>query len=240
MVTLDGPALRVYVQGKSVQRFPLCRISRVIVSGNAGWSTKALLACADEGITISFLMRDGCIRARWIGKATDRNQFLQRWNDFLDRPDCVSIYRQWRTSLNRRAIRICAWRMGWSPRSDTRTMSQAITEATQSVAEETLVEHMISLLNGLIQARTTQEITRLGLSVPDVATSHLENTFLVAIKWGLYPEFMRWLSRVSRQDQKFYAYDKKAFRFFEKNSDRVNSLLNDVVFRLNRFLCDIQ
>jgi len=86
-VTLDGPALRVGQRGCADRRFPLRRVSRVVNSGRVSWDTRALLACADKGITICFLARDGGTRARWTGRTTERSGLAQRWNDFLDRPD---------------------------------------------------------------------------------------------------------------------------------------------------------
>lgn len=58
-VELDGPALRVSVPEQAERLFPLVRLSRVYVQGGALWSTEALLACADRGISVLFADRYG-------------------------------------------------------------------------------------------------------------------------------------------------------------------------------------
>ncbi len=241
-ISLDGPALRIVAQGKATRRFPLCRISRVVVSGNAGWSTNALLACADEGITVTFLTKDGCPRARWIGRVTSRGDFMQRWNDFLDRPDWMPLYKQWSASVERRAVRMCAWRMGWSPTSNTDTMSQTIVETSRVDAEESLVREFESRLYGLAHTRITEKIIKLGLPISDVVTPHLEHTLQMVIKWGLYPEYLRCLSGIVKNKKRKAPVNgaKTIVRFFEKNSGLIDFHLRDTVFRLHRFLIDFQ
>lgn len=69
-VTLDEPALRVSLPERAVTLYPLQRISRVIASGTVEWSTAALLACAERGITITFLRSDGAIQGYLFGEST--------------------------------------------------------------------------------------------------------------------------------------------------------------------------
>lgn len=71
-VTLDGPALRVSSEGSADRLFPLQRLSRIVVSGEVDWTTEALLACADQAIPISFLLRGGGLRARVLGRPRAR------------------------------------------------------------------------------------------------------------------------------------------------------------------------
>ncbi len=68
-VRLDGPALRVRAPDKADRLFPLQRLGRVIVSGQVVWATDALLACADHSVPISFLSREGRLRARLLGRS---------------------------------------------------------------------------------------------------------------------------------------------------------------------------
>ena len=243
-VSLDGPALRISRSGCAVRRFPLRRISRVMVSGNASWSTDALLACADEGIGVCFLKADGMPRARWIGRATERNELAQRWQDFLDRPDWPDLYTRWRIALSRRAVRFCAWRMGWSPTKDPRTMNQAICEATRAVVNAEGLRIIRRRLYGLAQARAFEELRKTGLDAKDVSVTHLVPDLVTAIQWGLRPELTQWLVRRSRREEAPHAesgFDARtAAVFFERHSALVDFHLRDTLGRLHRHLEGLQ
>lgn len=243
-VSLDGPALRVSRSGCACQRFPLRRISRVMVSGGVSWSTDALLACADEGISVCFLKADGTPRARWIGRATVRSELAQRWQDFLDRPDWPELYTQWRIAMSRRAVRLCAWRMGWSPVGDPRTMSQAICEATRAVVSAEELSTIRSRLYGLAQARGLEELGKMGLNAKDVSMSGLVIDLVTAIQWGLRPELIRRLARQNRRANRHHAKrrfsPRDAAGFFERHSALIDFHLNDVLGRLKQYLEGLQ
>ena len=243
-VSLDGPALRISRSGCADQRFPLRRISRVMVSGAASWSTGALLACADEGITICFLNADGGPRARWIGRATTRNELAQRWQDFLDRPDWPDRYTEWRIAVSRRAVRFCAWRMGWSPTGDPRTMHQAICEATRVVVGAAELRAIRRRLYGLAQARAFEELGKVGLSARESSAARLVPDLVTVIQWGLRPELIRWLDRRRNARCSHHAetgFDPRvAVVLFERHSGLVDFHLRDILGRLQRYLEGLQ
>ena len=243
-VSLDGPALRVSRAGCANQRYPLRRISRVMVSGDASWSTDALLACADEGIGVCFLEADGMPRARWIGRATKRSELAQRWQDFLDRQDWPDLYTQWRIATSRRAVRFCAWRMGWSPTGDPRTMHQVICKATRAVANAAELRTVRGRLYGLAQARALEELGKAGLSARDVSLTHLVLDLVLTIQWGLRPELTRWLVHRSRRRESQHrepGFDPRAAAvFFERHSALVDFHLRDTLGRLQRHLEGLQ
>jgi len=111
-VELDPPALRVAVPDQADQLFPLPRISRVVCQGNVEWSTQALLACADAGIQLLFLEKNGEIRARWLGQSGDRQRLTQRMIDLLSRADGPTLYANWILSMEKLAARSFARRIG--------------------------------------------------------------------------------------------------------------------------------
>ena len=243
-VSLDGPALRISRAGYADQRFPLRRVSRVMVSGDASWSTGALLVCADEGINVCFLKADGMPRARWIGRATKRGELAQRWQDFLDRPDWPDLYTQWRIAASRRAVRFCAWRMGWSPTGDPRTMHQAICEATRAVVDAAELSATRRRLYGLAQARAFEELGKVGLNARDVSIAHLVPDLVAAIQWGLRPELTRWMThrrrdRNARHEEPRFDH-RTAAAFFERHSALVDFHLRDTLGRLQRYLEGLQ
>lgn len=243
-VSLDGPALRISRTGCADQRFPLRRISRVMVSGNASWSTKALLACADEGINVCFLTAAGMPRARWTGRGTTRSELAQRWQDFVDRPDWPDLHTEWQIAASRRAVRICAWRMGWSPTGDPRTMHRAIWEATRNVVDTAELSTMRRRLHGFAHARALEELARAGLSAEDVSVTHLVRDLVTAIQWGLRPELTRWLAHRRRNGNAHHTKSRPDHRtaatFFERHSGLVDFHLRDVLGRLQRHLAGLQ
>ncbi|MBX3628573.1 MAG: CRISPR-associated endonuclease Cas1 [Nitrosomonas sp.] len=86
-VIWDDPALRIIVPDRADQLFLLSRISRVVCQGGVEWSMQALLACADAGIQLLFLEKNGAIRARWLGQSGERQRLTQRLIDLLSRTD---------------------------------------------------------------------------------------------------------------------------------------------------------
>ena len=82
-VVFDEPALRVVVMDKADQLFPLSRVSRVVCSGVVDWSMSALLACADAGVNVLFLAKNGELRGRWLGQSQQRQLLAQRLVDLL-------------------------------------------------------------------------------------------------------------------------------------------------------------
>jgi Uncharacterized protein predicted to be involved in DNA repair len=67
-VRLDRRALSVQREARAEQLFPLQRIARVHSSTLVQWSTEALLACAERGISVVFVHDDAtsppaCYRA---------------------------------------------------------------------------------------------------------------------------------------------------------------------------------
>lgn len=244
VVSLDGPALRIARTGCADQRFPLRRISRVMVSGNASWSTGALLACADAGVTVCFLTAAGTPRARWIGRATARNELAQRWQDFLDRPDWSDLYTEWRIATTRRAVRFCAWRMGWSPTRDPRTMHQAICEATRNIVNTAELRTIRRRLYGLAHARALEELGKVGLAARDISVTHLLPDLVKTIQWGLRPELTRWLAHQKRgrapRHTGFEFDHRTVATFFERHSALVDFHLRDTLGRLQRHLETLQ
>lgn len=103
-VTLDGPALKVIQVGRSVGRYPLRRLSRVIVSGRVEWATPALIACLRAGVVVTFLDEDGDLAGLCIGAATGGLNLYDRLAEFALRPDWPEHYANWYVAMERRAI----------------------------------------------------------------------------------------------------------------------------------------
>lgn len=104
VVTLDGPALRVAQAGRSAGRYPLCRLSRVIVSGTVDWATPALIACLRAGVVVTFLDKDGELAGLCIGACANGVNLHNHLEEFALRPDWPAHYANWYAAMERRGI----------------------------------------------------------------------------------------------------------------------------------------
>jgi hypothetical protein len=95
-VLLDGPALSVRVPGEAERLVPLTRISRIVANKRVQFATDSLLACAERGITLTFVGGDGRVQARLLGKPGERQELPQRFIDLLARPDGTLLYQEWK------------------------------------------------------------------------------------------------------------------------------------------------
>ena len=240
-VSLDGPALRISKRACADRRIPFQRISRVVVSGRVSWSTDALLECADQGVVVCFLKADGIPRARWIGQTTRRSDLLQRWLDFIDRPDWQDLYAQWSVANTRRAVRFCALRLGWSPREDEKDMSRAICRETRAVASVDDMRIMRRRLHGLGVARALEAMAAAGLDADDTTFSQLIPDLTMSVQWGLRPDLIRWLTNHRRARSRLIVADDPyaIVAFFERHRPVSDFHLRDAINRLTRYLEEI-
>lgn len=232
-VALDGPALRVSTVGESDRRFPLGRVSRVIVSGIVSWSTEALLACADEGIAICFLKPNGSPRARWIGCPSRRSEFSQRWRDFLDRPDCDALYAEWRKNIRRRALRFCALRLGWPSSWSSNTAAMLASGIGSDISELREIKREV---RGLAHSRCLQELTKIGLGSDNTTLALIIPDLVMVIQWGLHPDLITWWQGRRRALKP----SNLAVSFFERHRNTCDFHLRDTLRSLNCYLKDLE
>jgi hypothetical protein len=123
-VVLEGPALTILVPGQAARQLPLRRISRILVNARTEWSTAALLACAERGISLVFVDRTGEVRARLLGTPGERQELRQRLLDLLDRPDWRDLYGTWRHAQEIRAVRRVQFKLQAPPEVRTPTQTR--------------------------------------------------------------------------------------------------------------------
>lgn len=241
-VALDGPALRISKPGCADRRVPFERISRIVVSGRVSWSTDALLQCADQGVVVSFLKGNGLPRARWVGRETKRSELAQRWADLLDRPDWQDLYTRWSIANSRRAVRFCAFRMGWCPVADQRSMNRAIWEEARAVATAEEMRTIRRSLYGLAAARALEALSASGLGADNVAVSRIVPDLVTAIQWGLRPDLIRWLRnhRGARNRLLTASGPHPAVLFFEGHRGVSDLHVRDTIDRLGRYLEEVE
>lgn len=111
-VTLDGPALCIKGLKRADGRYPLGRVSRVMVSGMVQWQTEALLACMKAGVMVCFADGNGNIVGHCVGAHRRPTLLGRRLDELLDRPDWEMLYQNWLESAERDAILTLQRRLG--------------------------------------------------------------------------------------------------------------------------------
>ena len=239
-VYLDGPALCVSQIGQSLRRYPFSRLSRVVVSGQVSWSTNALLQCADHGIWVSFMDANGVPKARMTGRTTKKTSLSQLWSDFLDRPDWEDLYKIWSESTNRRALRLCAWRLGWSPKIHISEIGEIIAHAIPSCIDEKIVEKFNDRLSGLTGIRAHEILDLTSINTYDFAGEQLLADIKDSIRWGIYPEVVKWFEKYSKkQELASLDFESCVVAFFEQNLEVVDFHLRDFLLRFQRHLQEL-
>jgi len=229
-VVLDEPALRVIVPEKADQLFPLSRISRVVNKGVVEWSMSALLACADGGINVLFLEKNGEVRARWLGRGGERQALTQRLLDLLARADGLVLYGNWFLSMEKLAVRSFARRIGL-----TEWREITVVELRQRLAPHLsgAAGQNVNLLQSLLQAELLVWLADSGFCSDDesLLSSNLDlaEDFSKFLVWDFYPSLLN--GKASDQ----HGLSAMA-ELFEQRSGRLYLLFRSTINKLHQFL----
>lgn len=244
-VALDGPALEVAAPGRAASLYPLQRISRIISSGAVTWSTEALLACAERGITVTFLHRDGTIRAYLFGESNLREGLLSRLRDLLDRPDWQERYRDWYRAMESRARRALVKRLGTSAEAVPLSRLEAgIAELKHRYIGPGVCRFLERRLQGLLGGLVAQLLMEAGLSAERIrclgGRIHLAEDIARLLAWDLHLPILEWLQQRYRlQGATARIDDAELVRLFENRSDRLHRLGHSIMNRLHGYLVDV-
>lgn len=230
-VVFDEPALRVIVPAKADQLFPLSRISRVVCKGVVEWSMPAMLACADAGINLLFLQKNGKVRARWLGSGSERQLLTQRLVDLLARADGLQCYENWYLSMQKLAARSFARRIGllcWREVS--------INELRQQLSLSLSIEgqHRANLLQGLLHSELLNLLSECGFCSDDEAL--LSNNPDLALDlsklliWDFYPALL------STDESNTTTALAAMAELYQQRADRLYLLFRSTVNKLHQFL----
>lgn len=230
-VVLDEPALRVVVPDKADQLFPLSRISRVVCKGVVEWSMPAMLACADAGINLLFLQKNGEVRARWLGRGGERQSLTQRLVDLLARADGLQCYENWFLSMQKLAARSFARRMGLV---EWREVS--INELRQRLSLSLSIEgqHRANLLQGLLHSELLNLLSDCGFCSDDEAllSGNLDLALDLSrlLVWDFYPSLL-----TADEPDTVTALAAMA-ALYQQREDRLYLLFRSTVNKLHQFL----
>lgn len=104
VVRLDGPSLVVEAPERAQRRYPLERLSEVVLCGAVEAGVDALRACAARGIPVGALdanRRPVGFFVPWRAPVARASVLLE---NFLQRGDAESRYRDWKRSQERRGM----------------------------------------------------------------------------------------------------------------------------------------
>lgn len=241
-VRLDGAALSITQTHRAQQFIPLSRISRLVVSGNADISVPALLACAERGISITFLQADGTLRGFLFGAKTSHRQSLwQAIQDFLDRPDWPEHYLNWRRAVGSRAHRALCLRLQ-QPADRCRAQDLAVEFerwqiARLGVRQQQFIERR---LQGLCIALAAAVLAESGVQADAMSRIHSKLDLAADLGDCLWRDlWLPWSEYLSQQAYGQAITDQALVAFFESRSPRLQRLANQIIRRLHDFLLEL-
>jgi hypothetical protein len=233
-VVLDEPALRVCLAGKADQLFPISRVSKVVCKGVVEWSMSALLACADAGVSVLFLEKNGEVRARWLGHAGERQGLTQRLVDLWVRADGTALYENWRLSMEKLAARSFARRMGLVDWREVPVASLR-RQLFESLGSEG--RHRANLLQSLLHAELLVWLPEAGFVCDDetLLDSDLDlGAFLSRLLlWDFYSPLLEAGETEREEPMRAMAM------LFQQRSDRCYLLFRSTINKLHQFLLTV-
>ena len=239
-VELDAPALRIRVPHQADAWLPLRRISRVISATPVQWSSAALLACAAEGISVSFLTDDGRVVARFTGPPGERDELRQRLSDWIDRAGWQDDYALWLSGMEQMAARSVARRAGL-PASELplpRELQRAL--RAQALDRGLLAEYdaVGRRIHGLLTGWVTQHLSEAGIGPEWAGWTDLDLTgdFSRVLFWDFRLPRLAWLAARQRCGQLGQPTEADVVAFFENRSARTARLCQGLVNRLHHWL----
>lgn len=233
-VVLDEPALRISLADKADQLFPLSRVSRVVCKGVVEWSMSALLACADAGISVLFLEKNGELRARWLGRASERQSLTQRLLDLLARADGPGLYENWTLAMEKMAARSFARRIGMP---DWREVPVATLRRQVLVSLGSEGRYRANLLENMLHAELMVWLPEAGLCGDDEAIMASDPDLAVFISRLLIWDFYSLLLDATAESDASPML--AVARIFQLRADRAYLLFRSTINKFHQFLLSV-
>jgi hypothetical protein len=246
-VTLDEPALRVASPGTAPMLFPLPRVSRVIASGPVEWSIEALLACAERGIPVTFLKRNGAISAFLFGQSTRvRSGLFYRLRDFLGRPDWQERYDDWHRAMESRARCSLTRQLGLCKPEDWRAKRLRATLAACKArhASPRVCEFVERRLRGLLAGLVAELLVEKGFTAERVRgldeRLDLPRDLVELLAWELQLPMLELLAAQPQEPTSAPRVEETALvALFEGRSPRLRQLGREMLSRLHGRLVEL-
>ncbi len=221
-VELDGPALCVSSPVQARALYPLRRLSRIITNHTVQWSMKALMACAQRGIPVTFVNRRGDVLGYLFGHVeTHQRLFFKNIYDLLiDMPD-QRIYHRWRLDMDRSIRDWLSKQVFGSPLLSAITLRQTFAECNADWLEQPGHLGLVNRLQMLVVGLVTELLVAHGLSSEQIAL--LDERFNIIedmsklLYWDTYILLTDWI------ENNYLVPDneKTLVRLFEKYNERL-------------------
>lgn len=249
-VHLDGPALRVTTKRRAARLYPFRLLSRITVSGHVDWNTAALLACVDHGIPVTFLDRNGEVRAWCLGATVRRLPLVQQLVLFLDRPDWKAHYQAWRDAMERRSVLNLLHRLGTaSPDLRAGRVREQVLRQAHKLAWPDRVTVVESRMNGLLGAHLARLFMQAGIG-PDAlflepSGLNLLSDLQAILAWDLWYETLHLLARASDSGADAVDGDENRLSYliasvYEQRAPRTEKLFRQLLYALERRLREVE
>lgn len=247
-IVVEDEALRLHQDGKAERWLPLVRVSRIIANRHAEFTTEALLACGEYGITVVFLDQDGDPLVRLMGQPGERQVLHQRLLDLFDRPDGADRYRDWLRAERRRASSQVLARLGLDAQVHNHEQARLRLESVAATlgSPEDIV-HSRQFLRALAMAWAVNHIRQLGIGAgsealqdgfPDLASDlgDLLTWHAETLRLGYLLRRHLWIQRSGKQPRALTR--KQMVKLWERNGARMGRTGRGISNRLHRWLID--
>lgn len=236
-IFVDGPALCVHQESKSLRRYPLSRVSRLVISCQVYWSAKALSKCVDRGIGVSYLRSNGTRGKKAARKKYKTTTLSELWYDFHIDHQSMGQYNVWSEKHRNRAVKLCAWLLGWTPRAGIENIEYTIKKVTLTEAELSSVSEFKTRLVGLVNMKIEEVLNFKSIHLQGEADFRLQADILYSIEWGIYPEMVKYIRRASKliSISELNSH-KSVVVFFEQNENTIDFILRDFLIQLQHYL----
>lgn len=236
-IFIDGSALCVHQESKSLRRYPLSRVSRLVISCQVYWNSKALSKCLDRGIGVNYLSSSGTLDTKATRKKYKTSKLSELWYDFHIDQQSMSHYKVWSRTHRHRAVKLCAWLLGWTPRAGIENIEYTIKNAALTETELSTVSEFNTRLVGLVNMKIYEVLNFKSIRLVDEAGFRLHADILHSIEWGLYPEMVNYIRKASKSiSMSELNSHKSVVVFFENNESTIDFILRDFLIRLQHYL----
>jgi len=240
----EGPSLEVLSPGMVSCRFPLRRISRLIIGSGASVSSEGILACLKWHIPVTWCDRDGSALAVALPLDCRKEEWPERISMMMARPDWHSYYDAWVAAQRRIALRSLSARLN-VPLDNLKRDERLDRLFHQYGLRGNWAGHLLSGWRGMLASLIVEYWRRLGIR-PEMLISpadgwnllHDMADFLVLdMVIELVRRKKRWNSFLSAPRSEI---DFAMIRAFEARSPRLLRLTAATHSRFCRWLLDIE
>lgn len=169
-VDLDGRALRITQPERAAMLYPLARLARVLSKGEVRWSCEALLACAEVGVPVVFLNRDGDVRAYLFGASSGESVLYGRLRACLRRSDGLNRYASWRRAMVDHARQALEWQLQQAGVCPEPVLAwRGVMPVRRGMVVAVLARAVVRRLRGLLAGLSAQLLAEAGLNAEQLA-----------------------------------------------------------------------